>query len=114
MTSLWQTLCINSVLHKTEMQNPGGGASAPPCTCLRAPLVFTDLHLDRPIYIYISGLDRPEPYEVFQHASRALESHCCKLIFCQLAIFLPLKIFVTHPVRMAIFTNPFLFFSIMT
>src|SRR6218665_2277503 len=39
---LCQTLC-NSVhrcwSEKTEMQNPGG-ASAPPCTCLRAPLLL--------------------------------------------------------------------------
>jgi len=35
--TLCQTPCMNYVLQITEKQN-SGGARAPPCTCLRAPL----------------------------------------------------------------------------
>jgi len=35
---------------------------------------------------------RPEALEVSRHASRALQSHCCKPIFFHWVTFLPLKI----------------------
>src|SRR6218665_2013187 len=38
VASLSQTLCMNGVLQKLKSKIQGG-ASAPPCTCLRAPLL---------------------------------------------------------------------------
>src|SRR6218665_416659 len=47
-----QTLCMDSVLQNPEKQNPGG-ASAPPCTCLRAPLRQTiNVHVKHTTDIY--------------------------------------------------------------
>src|SRR6218665_661800 len=45
MVYLRQTLRIDIVLQNTEKQNPGG-ASAPPCTCLRAPLVLNEIRFN--------------------------------------------------------------------
>lgn len=49
--------------------------------------------LDIGTFIVFTCMGQPRSLFGFQHATRPLQWHCRKVIFCQLAFFLPLKIF---------------------
>src|SRR6218665_3260770 len=65
VASLSQTLCMNGVLQKLKSKIQGG-ASAPPCICLRAPLTFPRS--------FIKNLQRES------HRESGMESICLILI----------------------------------
>jgi len=67
--SVSDTLHGYSVLKNTEKQNPGS-ATAPPCTCLLAPLLDPSIHLS--IYLSIHPSTHP-PVHPLTHPSSILD-----------------------------------------